>query len=192
MGIKFDDEVQALLLLLSLSDSWFEMVTVVTNSVGSDGFTFEKIRDLVLGEDVRRRSFGELSSESLYVIRGKKNTRDSGIKNKRKSQSKTQDCSSVTCWNCKEVGHFRNQCPNDKQVNITEDSADEDLLICCMDSSVDSWVMDSEALQNLVIGDFGKVRLADYKTLDVTGMGDIMLKTPVGLWTLKDVRVVQA
>jgi len=49
--------------------------------------------------------------------------------------------------------------------------------------------MDSEALQNLVIGDFGKVRLVDNKTLDVTGMGDIVLKTPVG-WTLKDVRVV--
>jgi len=38
----------------------------------------------------------------------------------------------------------------------------------------------SEALQNLVIGDFGKVRLADNITLDVTGMGDIVLKTPVG------------
>jgi len=45
-------------------------------------------------------------------------------------------------------------------------------------------------LQNLVIGDFGKVRLANYKTLDVTGMGDIVLKTSVGFWTLKDVRVV--
>jgi len=50
--------------------------------------------------------------------------------------------------------------------------------------------MDYEALQNLVIGDFGKVRLADIRTLDVMGMGDIVLKTPVGLWTLKDVRVV--
>ena len=38
----------------------------------------------------------------------------------------------------------------------------------------------SEALQNLVIGDFGKVRLADNRTLDITGMGDIVLKTPVG------------
>ena len=78
------------------------------------------------------------------------------------------------------MGHFRNQCPNDKQVNIVEDSTDEDLLVCCADSSVDSWVMDSEALQNLVIGDFGKVRLADNKTLDVTGMSDIVLKTPIG------------
>ena len=114
VDIKVDDEVQTLLLLLSLSDSWSGMVTTVTSSARSDRFTFEKIRDLILGEDVRRRSFGELSSESLYVIRGKKNIRDNGSKNKRRSQSKTRDCSSVTCWNCKEVGHFRNQCPNDK------------------------------------------------------------------------------
>ena len=96
--------------------------------------------------------------------------------------------------------HFRNQCRNDKQVNIAEDSANEDLLVCCANSSVDSWVMDSavsfyatynsEALQNLAIGDFGKVRLADNRTLKVTVMGDIVLKIPVGFWTLKDVRVV--
>jgi len=48
----------------------------------------------------------------------------------------------------------------------------------------------SEALQNLVIGDFGKVRLVDSRTLDVTGMGDTVLKTSVGFWTLNDVRVV--
>jgi len=88
------------------------------------------------------------------------------------------------------VGHFRNQCPNDKRVNIAEDFVDDDLLVCCVDSSVDSWIMDSEALQNLVIGDVGKVRLAENRTLDDTGIGDIVLKTPVGLWILKDVRVV--
>jgi len=81
VGIKFDDEVQALLLLLSLPDSWSRTVTVVTSSAGFNEFTFEKIRDLILGEDVRRRSLGELCSESLYVIRGKKNIRDNGSKN---------------------------------------------------------------------------------------------------------------
>jgi len=88
MDIKFDDEVQALLLLLSLPDSWYGTVTAITSSAGSDGFTFEKIRDLILGEDVRRKSSGELSSESLYVIRGKKNIRDSGSKNKKKESIK--------------------------------------------------------------------------------------------------------
>jgi len=85
VGIKFDDEVQPLLLLLSLPDSWSGTVTTVTSSAGSDGFTFEQIPDLILGKDVRRRSSRELSSESLYVTRGKKNIRDSGSKNKKKS-----------------------------------------------------------------------------------------------------------
>ncbi|VFQ79216.1 unnamed protein product [Cuscuta campestris] len=77
-----------------------------------------------------------------------------------------------------EVGHFRNQCPNDKKVNIAQGSAsDEEVaLTCCEESNVDSWVMDSgasfhathsgEALQNLVFGDFGKVRLADDRALE--------------------------
>ncbi|VFQ93187.1 unnamed protein product [Cuscuta campestris] len=107
VDIKFGDEVQALLLLSSLPNSWFGTVIAVTGSVGPDGFTFDRIRDLVLGEDVRRKSSGE-----------------------------------------------------------------------------------SSALQNLVIGDFGKVRLADDRALEVTGMGDMLLKTPISFWTLKDVGVV--
>ncbi|VFQ98151.1 unnamed protein product [Cuscuta campestris] len=157
VGIKFDDEVQALLLLSSLPNSWSGTVTAVTGSVGPDGFTFDQIRDLILGEDVRRKSSGESSGELLHVGRGRRNSRGSGSRNRQRSQSKTRDSSGVTCWKCKEVGHFS-----------------------------------SEALQNLVVGEFGKVRLADDKALEVTGMGDMVLKTSVGLWTLKDVRVVPA
>ncbi|VFQ90050.1 unnamed protein product, partial [Cuscuta campestris] len=159
VGIKFDDEVQALLLLSSLPDSWSGTVTAVTGSVGPDGFTFDQIRDLVLGEDVRRKSSGESSGELLHVGRGRRNNRGSA---------------------------------SDEEVALT----------CCEESNVDSWVMDSgasfhathsgEALQNLVFGDFGKVRLADDRPLEVTGMGDMVLKTPVGFWTLKDVKVVPA
>ncbi|VFQ99128.1 unnamed protein product [Cuscuta campestris] len=204
VGIKFDDEVQALLLLSSLPDSWSGTVTAVTGSVGPDGFTFDQIRDLVLGEDVRRKSSGESSGELLHVGRGRKNNRGSGSRNRQRSQSKTRDSSGVTCWKCKEVGHYRNQCPNDKKVNIAEGSASDEevLLTCCAESNVDSWVMgfgasfhathSGEVLQNLVVRDFGKVRLADDRALEVTGMGDMVLKTSVGLWTLKDVRVVPA
>ncbi|VFQ76723.1 unnamed protein product [Cuscuta campestris] len=172
VGIKFDDEVQALLLLSSLPDSWSGTVTAVTGSVGPDGFTFDQIRDLVLGEDVRRKSSGESSGELLHVGRGRRNSKGSGSRNRQRSQSKTRDSSGLTCWKCKEVGHFRNQCPNDKKVNIAEG--------CTSDE------------ENLVVGDFGKVRLADDSALEVTGMGDMVLKTSVGFWTLKDVRVVPA
>ncbi|VFQ59432.1 unnamed protein product [Cuscuta campestris] len=108
VGIKFDDEVQALLLLSSLPDSWSGTVTAVTGSVGPDGFPFDQIRDLVLGEDVRRKSSGESSA----------------------------------------VKHCR------------------------------IWLLET---------------LERYdRALDVTGMSDIVLKTPAGFWTLKDVKVVPA
>ena len=55
-----------------MPDCWSRTVTAVTSSAGSDRFTFEKIHDHILGEDVRRRSYGELSSELLNVIRDKK------------------------------------------------------------------------------------------------------------------------
>ncbi|VFQ89430.1 unnamed protein product [Cuscuta campestris] len=129
VGIKFDDEVQALLLLSSLPDSWSGKVTTVTGSVGPDGFTFDQIRDLALGEDVRRKSSGESSGELLHVGRGRRNSRGSGSRNRQRSQSKTRDNSGVTCLKCKEV----------------------------MDSGASFHATHSgEAWQNLVIGDFGK------------------------------------
>ena len=53
----------------------------------------------------------------------------------------------MECWNCKEKGHFRNQCPNEKkQVNAAvDDIYYDDALILSVESSVDSWVMDSGA-----------------------------------------------
>ena len=43
-------------LLSSLPDSWSGTVITVTSSAGSDGFTFEKIHDLIFGENLWRRS----------------------------------------------------------------------------------------------------------------------------------------
>lgn len=199
--IKFEDEVQALLLLSSLPDSWSGTVTAVTSSAGSEKFTFEGIRDLILGEAVRRKNSVESSSDLLNVGRGRGNNRGSRSGNRKRSQSKARN--DVTCWNCKEVGHFRNQCPNEKkEVNTTSASVDDsDALICSVESSVDSWVMDSgasfhathdsETLKNLKVGDFGKVKLANDDILDVTGIGDVDLITLAGnTWTLKDVRVI--
>ncbi|VFQ71262.1 unnamed protein product [Cuscuta campestris] len=53
----------------------------------------------------------------------------------------------MTVEECKEVGHFRNQCVDDKQVNIAEGSVSDEevLLTCCVDNNVDPWVMDSGA-----------------------------------------------
>ncbi|VFQ71589.1 unnamed protein product [Cuscuta campestris] len=154
VGIKFDDELQALLLLSSLPDS----------CSGS--------------EDIRRRSSRDSSSALLSTEgRGRRNKRGSNS-GRGKSQSKHRE--GIVCWDCKQTGHFRSQCPNGKkEVNTTESCSDnsDDVLICSVESSIDSWVMDSgtsvhatpnmKMMKNLKIGDF------------------------VGAtWTLKNVRVI--
>ncbi|KAD4982807.1 hypothetical protein E3N88_19478 [Mikania micrantha] len=115
----------------------------VTSSVGTTDMTFEGIRDIVLGEDIRRKSNGaRSSSEMLHVGRGRGNNRSSGSRGR--SPSKTRK--NVKCWSCNEVGHVKSQCPGtSKQVNATEGVYDDDALVCSTESCVDSWVMDSGA-----------------------------------------------
>jgi len=62
VGIEFDDEVQVLILLSSLPDSWSAIVTAVGSSSGSKKMKFDDVRDLVLSEEIRQRDLGESSS----------------------------------------------------------------------------------------------------------------------------------
>ena len=209
VAIKFEDEVQALLLLSSLPDSWSGTVTAVSSASGTIKLTFESIRDLIVNEDIRRRSNGETSNSSSLLhteSRGRRNERGRSrgrSKSRKRGQSKNRK--DIECWNCKEKGHFRSQCPKPKaekkEVNNVSSEESGDYLICCVENSMESWIMDSGAsfhavscpdmVKNLQKGNLGKVRLADDQVLDITGIGDVDLKTSMGTtWTLKDVRVI--
>ncbi|GJV95848.1 hypothetical protein Tco_1547425 [Tanacetum coccineum] len=86
----------------------------------------------------------------------------------------------------------------DKDVNMTSDDA----LVCCIENTIEDQIMDSgasfhstyfkEELERFSLCS-GKVCLADDKTLDITGIRDVGLKTSFGTcWTLKDVSLVVA
>ncbi|GJQ94970.1 retrovirus-related pol polyprotein from transposon TNT 1-94 [Tanacetum coccineum] len=108
----------------------------------------------------------------------------------------------ITCWNCNQKGHFLNQCSNlvpskDKVVNMAAGNSDYE-LVCCVKNMVEDSIMNSgasfhatyckEELKRFKLR-FSKVRLEDDKTLDIVGVGDVVLKTSFGTsWTLKDVR----
>ncbi|KAI3784421.1 hypothetical protein L1987_43520 [Smallanthus sonchifolius] len=211
VNFKIDDELQACLLLSSLPDSWSGTITAVTGSV--DVLTFNKVRDLILNEDSRRRSTGESSNSLLSTeSRGRKSERGKNrgrSKSRKRGQSKPR--ADIECWNCKEKGHFRNQCPKPPTVkkevnNVTvekqdDEESEDETLICCVESSVESWIMDSGAsfhavscpdmVRNLRTCNHGRVRLADDQILDITGIGDVDLKTSLGTnWTLENVRVI--
>ena len=212
VDIKFDDELQALLLISSLPNSWSGFVTAISNSSRSGKMNFEGVRDSILGEDIRRRNSGE-SSGSLLSTESRGRRSEKG-QNQGRSRSKSQkrgqskDRKEIVCWNCQKKGHFRNQCTapatlkgkkkEDNSANIIEEVVNDDALICCVECLVESWVMDSGAsfhaipckdlMLNFRAGNYGKVRLADDETLDIAGMGDINLRTTLGTsWTLKDV-----
>ncbi|GJV68046.1 retrovirus-related pol polyprotein from transposon TNT 1-94 [Tanacetum coccineum] len=79
-------------------------------------------------------------------------------------------------------------------------AGDFDDAVCCIENTVENRIMDSgasfhatyckEELHRFRLRS-GKVRLADDKTLDIAGVGDVVLKTSFGTsWTLKDVRYI--
>ncbi|GJW97449.1 retrovirus-related pol polyprotein from transposon TNT 1-94 [Tanacetum coccineum] len=84
VDIKFDDEVQALLLLSLLPERWSGTVTAVSGSTGTTKLKFNNIRDLILREDIRRKKFGEYSNSLLCAEdKGRGRKQDRGQKQNR-------------------------------------------------------------------------------------------------------------
>ena len=113
------------------------------------------------------------------------------------------------------MGHFTNQCRAPRKHNNNKKKQDDDqstnaiideieyALLCSLDSSIDSWIMDStasfhtthslELFSNYVPRKFGKVYLADEKSLNIIGRCDINIRTSNGsVWTLNNVRHILA
>ena len=80
VGIEFDEEARALILLSSLPESWNATVMAVSSSLGSNKLKFDDVRDLILSEEIRRRESGESSTSSILHTesRGRNSTRGNG------------------------------------------------------------------------------------------------------------------
>ena len=211
--IDFDDEVQALILLASLPNSWEPMRAAVSNSVGSDKLKFNDVRDRILAEEVRRTDSGEASTSSAFNVENRSRNydrnynRNRGRSKSRNGRGQSRPGRTHECWNCGKPGHFKKNCRAPKKEDnkgaginaATEDIGDA--LLLSVDSPIDSWVLDSGAsfhttphhdiMTNYVAGNLGKVYLADGEPLDVVGTGDINLKMSNGSsWKITKVRHV--
>ena len=65
MGIKFDEEIQGLLLLGSLPDSWETFRTSLSNSAPDGVISMDSAKSSVLNEKMRRKTQGSSSSDVL-------------------------------------------------------------------------------------------------------------------------------
>ncbi|GJX22832.1 retrovirus-related pol polyprotein from transposon TNT 1-94 [Tanacetum coccineum] len=155
-------------------------VTAVSGLTGTTKLNFDNISDLILGEDICRKTSGEYSNYLLSAEdkgRGRK-------QDKRQKQNRGRSKSKKRC-----------QSKNNQDITDYDDA-----LVCCVENTNEDRIMDSRAsfhatfckeeLEKLRLRS-GKARLAVDKTLDIAGVRDVVLKTSFGTsWTLKDVRYI--
>jgi gag-polypeptide of LTR copia-type/Zinc knuckle len=210
LNFNLDGEMKAVILLSSLPDSWSTTVDVI--GATKEKLSFEEVRDRILNEDIRKQERVETSNAALNMEdRGRRNQRGKGrgrLMSRGRSKSKSRG--EFKCWKCGKAGHMKRDCPNLKRdrkgdpsiANTTvEDDNSDDCLMLCVESPIESWILDSGAsfhatankdkFLNFKSGNFGNVHLADGKPLKITGIGDIQIKSSNGFkWVLRKVRYV--
>ena len=92
MKLKLDDEVQALLLLSSLQDSWETLVVSLSNSTLNGVITINMVKDNMFTEEARRKELGISSNiEALVIERwGKSKSKNPSSDYNRTSQEENQ------------------------------------------------------------------------------------------------------
>ena len=93
VGIEFNEEVRALILLSSLPESWNATITVVSSSTGNNKLKFDDVRDLLLSEEIQRKESGESSTSSVLHTesRGRNSTRGKGRSRLKSRRSRSKN-----------------------------------------------------------------------------------------------------
>ncbi|KAL5842405.1 hypothetical protein ACOSQ3_013008 [Xanthoceras sorbifolium] len=168
MGINFDDEVFALMVLASLPESWETLKISITNTAPNGAVNMELVKSGILNEEMRRRSQTSSSSSQPDVLvtdsRGRSQSREQ--KPRGKSRGKSNRYANIECHHCKKKGHIKKFCRKFKNEQVKnkgkevkkDDSSDDDqtntineFLVVYDDDVINlasnetSWVIDSGA-----------------------------------------------
>jgi hypothetical protein len=88
MNLVVDDELQPLLLLSSLPDSWETLVVSLSNSASNGVLQLVMVKDSLFNEETRRKDMGKDDAQDLVTEnRGRSKGRNSKGHGKSRSQS---------------------------------------------------------------------------------------------------------
>ena len=110
MNIKFEEEVQGLWLLGTLSDSWETFRTSLSISAPDGTMNMDLVKSCVLNEEMRRKLQGPPSQSDVLVTEKRGRSKSRGPKNKDRSKSKTNKFVNVECHYCHLKGNIRKYC----------------------------------------------------------------------------------
>ena len=110
MNIKFEEEVQGLWLLGTLSDSWETFKTSLSSSTPDSTMNMDLVKICVLNEEMRRKSQGSFLQSNVLVTEKRRRSKSKGPKNRGISKSKTNKFANVECHYCHLKGHIRKNC----------------------------------------------------------------------------------
>ena len=205
MKMKIEDELQALLLLSSLPDSWDTLVISLSNSAPNDNLTMDMVKDSLFNEEARRKEQG-ISSETEALVtenrgRGKNREPKGRGKSKGRSQSRGKSSERRKCYHCGKEGHMKRNCyawkreqkegknqRKDENKNTTAALSDEDVAVLffgdeeCLpvtDNEVE-WIIDTAASYHVTPNKefFTSYRPGDFGTVK---MGNTSYSKIVGI-----------
>ena len=200
LDIDMKDDDKAILLLNSLPESYDHLGTTLL--YGKDVVKYENVSSALLGNEQRQREKGNSSLNAL-LARGRNEKLDQGGRSNSPNKFIPRDLAKVRCHKCKDLGHFRKDCPmlelgkSEKAVDTAnsvssgEGDLESLLAVTPRESSVAEWILDSgcsyhmcpnkDLFHTLTKVDGGSVLMGNDHVCETLGIGTMRLKMHDGV-----------
>ncbi|KAJ8476439.1 hypothetical protein OPV22_020166 [Ensete ventricosum] len=196
MKISLDDELQALLLLSSLPESWETLVVSLSNSAPDDIVTMSQVTNNLLNEELRRKNSAtsHIDSQAL-VLENKRRSKSKDRSGSRVGRCKSRSRKNIVCYNYGEKGHYKNQYKqpnkNNKRGKEVEHIESKENITATVQGASYHATPRREFFATYRSENFGVVEMGNYDTANIIGMRDIHIKINFGCkLVFKDVRHV--
>ena len=109
MNLVIDDELQVLLLLSSLPDSWETLVVLPSNSTPNGMLQLAIVKVSLLNEETRKKDMVKDIAHAL-ATENRRRSKSRSSKGRGKSRSRSESKGKFKCFYCDKEGHIKRNC----------------------------------------------------------------------------------